>query len=311
MSVDSEIFTALHERNSQFVDGVGKIVPPEIQGNPEKIAEFIGAPYQEEKPLFYKSTDGSFVRANIRPLNDNSSVFANLAGELGEYNLTITSGNTMKEGTIVTVCSQLPDEYNITIGKEDLVKSFIVVSQTKKDKIPLAHLGVVRAINGATLRMSSEDMTIGELVKNVKKMVKEYAHSFNHLYKTEIENRQLKTYFGKCLGVDIRDLGKTQTVKREKIKIISTKTENMLSAIAESDVGAPGAQEIKDTVWGALQAVAYYGTFLKTVRDTQGTGSQVARAASNLIGDAARLKIQAYQLAVEFATKAAKPKKVA
>jgi len=50
-------------------------------------------------------------------------------------------------------------------------------------------------------------------------------------------------------------------------------------------------------VWGALNAVTYYATHAKTVRDTSGSGAAAARYASNLDGDAAALKARALVLA--------------
>jgi hypothetical protein len=55
------------------------------------------------------------------------------------------------------------------------------------------------------------------------------------------------------------------------------------------------------TLWGALNAVTYYATHQKTVRDTSGTGTEAARVASNLDGDAAKLKLKALAVAQQFA----------
>lgn len=59
------------------------------------------------------------------------------------------------------------------------------------------------------------------------------------------------------------------------------------------------------TAWGALNAVTYYATHVKGVRDSFGVGEGAARAASNLDGDAAVLKNRALMLAAAYTDKVA------
>jgi hypothetical protein len=72
----------------------------------------------------------------------------------------------------------------------------------------------------------------------------------------------------------------------------------MLTALKNAYVNAPGAAIAHGSMWGALNAVTYYGTHEKTVRDTAKDGDDAARTASNMFGDAGRLKARAQMLAL-------------
>jgi len=97
--------------------------------------------------------------------------------------------------------------------------------------------------------------------------------------------------------VNIADLGRMNANGK---KLVSTKTDNILKQLAASYSNAPGAAIATGTAWGAFNAVTYYATHLKTVRDTSESGENAARVASNLNGDAARLKVRALQLAASY-----------
>ena len=100
--------------------------------------------------------------------------------------------------------------------------------------------------------------------------------------------------------MNISDMDK---VNANGSKLISTKTQNILAQIMASYGNAPGAAMATGTAWGAFNAVTYYATHLKTVRDTSESGKEAARVASNLNGDAARLKVRALQLAASYSGK--------
>lgn len=302
------IVTAMLSQNSQYVDGMGRAIPEDVQGNPAKIAELVGASYQVEKrSVFFKNADGTFSKAPGREvLVRPDTVFAALQAELTEHNLSISYGTAIKGGSIITVCAQLPAEYDITVGKGDTVKSFLIVSTDYKAKGKMKAIkGTIRSVSGATLSTTLEESTITDLMKSMKETVKEESQTFNLLVQTEMSNKDITKYFASVLEVDIADLGKTE---KGGGKIVSTKTENILKGISQSYVNAPGAEQVKGTVWGALCAVTYYATHLKTVRDTTGSGVEVARAASNLTGDAGKLKARAFELALSYATRPSKAK---
>jgi hypothetical protein len=108
-------------------------------------------------------------------------------------------------------------------------------------------------------------------------------------------------YFADVLEIDIAELNAVDP--RTGKRVISTKSQNMLNALAVAYKNAPGAAMASGTVWGALNAVTHYATHDKTVRDTSDSGTDAARVASNLFGDAARLKARALMLAKQYANR--------
>lgn len=305
--MSKSIVTAMLSQNSQYVDGMGRIIPEDIRGNPSKIADTLGATYQVEKrPVFFKNADGTFSKAPGRDvLVRPDGVFSALQAELAEHDLKIAYGTAIKGGSLITVCAELPSEFDITVSKNDVLKSFLVVSSDYNSKHKArATKGSIRIVSGATLSSSLEDSTVADLMKGMKALIKDESQTFKLLFDTEMSNKDITKYFSACLDVDPADLGKVKAGN----KLISTKTENMLKAITQSYVNAPGADIGKGTVWGALQAISYYATHLKTVRDTTGSGVETARAASNLTGDANRLKVLALDLALSYATRPSKAK---
>lgn len=303
------IVTAMLSQNSQHVDGMGRVIPEDIRTNPSKIAEMVGATYHVEKrPVFFKNADGTFTKAPGREvLVRPDSVFAALQAELAEHDLKIAYGNAIKGGSLITVCAELPAEFDITVGKNgDTIKSFLIVSADYNSRHKSrATKGMIRTVSGATLSTSQDESTIADLMKGMKALIKDESQTFNLLFQTEMSNKDITKYFASVLDVDPTELGKTD---KSGNKVVSTKTENILKAITQSYVNAPGAELGKGTVWGALQAVCYYATHLKTVRDTSGSGVETARAASNLTGDANRLKQLALDLALSYATRPSKAK---
>jgi len=308
--MSKEIVEALLSQNSQYADGFGRIIPDDVKDNPGKIADLIGASYQvERRPVFFKNPDGSFTKAPGREvLVRPDTIFNALQTELAAHQLHISYGTTAKNGSVITVCAQLPSEYDIVVNKTDVLKSFLMLTTDYKSKGKIRALkGTFRVVSDATLTTTLDESTISDLMKNMGDIVKQESHTFNLMAQTEMTNSDLIKFFADSLDVDASDIGKIVDGK----KVISTKTENILKGITESYVSAPGADIAKGTVWGAYCAVLFYATKLKTVRDTTGTGAEMARAVSNLNGDAGKLKVKAYELAVAFCAKATKPKPAA
>jgi len=305
MSSTSNIFTALSVRNSQS-PGMGTPIPEDARKSPAKIAELIGASHQmEQRPVYFKNANGTFTKAPDRDvLIRPNTVFESLQKELGEFGLHIAYGTTSKQGSLITVVAELPSEFEYTVGRgNDLMKSFIVATLDFKNKGKArATKGTLRTLSGATISPTLDETTIEDLMRRMKDIIRDENQTFNLLAQTEISNQDIMKYFANVMDVNIADIGKI----KDGSKIVSTKTENILKGMSESYVNAAGANEAKGTVWGALNAVLFYATHLKTVRDTNGTGEGTARAASNLIGDAARLKVRALDLALQIATRPVK-----
>jgi Domain of unknown function (DUF932) len=288
-------------------DGLGKQIPADIKSSPDKIAELLGASHQvERRPVYFKSPDGSFHRAEGREvLVKPDSIFTRLTKELATNGLEIGYGTTVKSTNTVVVCSPLADTYNFSVGKGDTLRLYLNTIADYNPSHPMrANLVVMRESNAATLSLNpTVEQSIADVMKGLAATIKETKQAFEFFNKTAISARELEKYFSAVIGIDSKDIGKKD---RTGSKLISTKTENILKMLNESYSNAPGSEVGRGTVWGALQAVCYYATHLKTVRDTSGAGVLLARSASNLIGDADKLKTKAMDLALGLATRPAR-----
>ena len=111
---------------------------------------------------------------------------------------------------------------------------------------------------------------------------------------TVITDKDVDRYFCDVLEINPSQLDHVQPDGKP---VVSTKSKNMLAALQSAYQSAPGSEAGHGTVWGALNAVTYYATFQKTVRDTSGTGTYTARFASNIEGDSSAMKARAFLLA--------------
>ena len=237
------------------------------------------------------------------------AVFSSLLEELNAHKLSIGYGSASRGGSLVTVCAPLPEEYDFTVGSNlDTIKSFLVISTDYKGSDrAVATKGGLRAISNSTFSLSMAESSIDDLMKNMKSIIKAEKEAFERLLELPMPNKDIQKYFCGLLGVNLTDIGKTG---KDGAKIVSTKTENILTGLSQSYADAKGSELVKGTAFGAYCAVLYYATHLKTVRDTSDSGTDVARATSNLIGDANRMKVDAYELIMAYANRPAKAAKM-
>ena len=144
-------------------------------------------------------------------------------------------------------------------------------------------------------------MELAALITDAKSAVEIEKQLVLRMASTPATNADVVQYFADVLEIDIAELNAVDP--RTGKRVISTKSQNMLNALAVAYKNAPGAALVTGTVWGALNAVTHYATHDKTCRDTSDSGADAARVASNLFGDAARLKARALMLAGQYANR--------
>jgi len=254
-----------------------------------------------------------------------TDLFEAFRDELAANNLTISHGAVLRGGADIVVCAMLPEEFDINVGAKkkkggDKVKSYITASTGYAGRGTIVTKGGIRvvcantlaaAITNATqtdmirtIRASTqlETYSISDMIARVKTLVDAERTTYNQLANTQMSDTDVKRFFADVLEVNIKDLG---TFDKNGKKMVSTKTENILTAMLEAYNNGPGAAQIMGTAWAGLNAVTFYATHQKTTRDTSGSGPDAARVAANLNGDAAKLKLRALSLAAAYAEKVA------
>lgn len=266
-------------------------------------------------------SDNRYHVTNRQPID----IFEAFRDELAINNLEISHAAVLRGGADIVVCAKLPSEFDISVGKgssklRDVIHNYVTASTgyaghgTRCTKSGLrvvcanTHAANIQDAEAKdrlrTIRASTllETDSIANLIKQVKTLVDAERATFDAMANAKMSDTDIARFFADVLEVNVADLGK---VNANGSKLVSTKTQNILTALASSYANAPGAAMATGTAWGAFNAVTYYATHLKTVRDTSESGENAARVASNLNGDAARLKVRALQLAASYAGKVA------
>lgn len=317
--------------------GLGQVIPSDIARDPRAIAALLGADYTvSKKPCFYQTPAGEFkpvsgrevlVRddtgAMLEVVSDNRYHVANrqpvdmleaFRDELAANHMEISHAAVLRGGSQIAVCAYLPKDMDFSVGANDLVKNYVTLSTgyDKKHGTKATH-GTIRVVCANTLAASlrqGEDSgkletirastqileleTLKDLLVDVQNRISVERVTFDRLANSRLSSDQVSRYFADVLEINIDKLG---TFKADGSKAISTKSENMLRELAAAYSSAPGAGSASGTAWGALNAVTYYATHVKTVRDMTNSGADAARVASNLNGDAAKLKLRALEIA--------------
>lgn len=293
----------------------------------------------DAKPAYYKDDSGNFVRikgaaAQVRSDNgkalsltsDNRyhtvnrqpiDVLEAFRDDFAKQSLRMTHAASLLGGSLIVCAAVMPKEFDIVVGKGDRVQSFVTLS-TGYDKKhgTKATKGTIRVVCWNTLMASINEADSRRTLKTIRASTElEFdslkglidkvrdLHAVERERYTELANRkisdvELLRYFADVLEIRVEDLGK---VDANGDKLVSTKSENMLTALKNAYVSGRGAAVSSGSYWGALNAVTHYGTHDKTVRDMHEAGEDAARLASNLFGDAARLKARALKLALNRA----------
>jgi hypothetical protein len=262
-------------------------------------------------------------------------IFEAFRDQLAAENLTISHAAILAKGARVAVCAMLPADHSFTVGAnpDDRVDQYLTLSTGYDGKHGTRRsTGSIRVVCENTLEFSiAEAMRAGKLrgisasqklqadtlarmvagmagdveragdgkglhatIAAAARAAKSQRDLFNAMANQVISAVDLARFFGDVLQIDISQLNQVQPDGRP---VISTKSKNMISALAAAYDTAPGSKWAHGNVWGALNAVTYYATHAKTCRDTHGAGAAAARYAANLDGDAAALKARALVLA--------------
>jgi phage/plasmid-like protein (TIGR03299 family) len=318
--------------------GLGQEIPADMANDPRAIAKLCGANFTVEKrECYFKSAEGTYKAARgkdvlvrtdtdrmLSVVSDNRyhvtnrqpvDIFEAFRDELAQNNLTISHGAVLRGGADIVVCALLPSEFDIVVGNGDRIKQYVTASTGYNGhgtRVTKSGYRVVCANTHAaniadaeakdkirTIRASTqlERDSIANLIVDVKKLVDAERATFDAMANTRMSNEDVARYFADVLEFNIADLNRTNANGK---KLVSTKTQNIVNQLLASYANAPGADMAMGTAWGAFNAVTYYATHLKTVRDTSGSGESAARVASNLNGDAAQMKLRALQLAASY-----------
>jgi phage/plasmid-like protein (TIGR03299 family) len=290
-------------------------------------------------PCFYRAADGSYraldnrevlVRddtgAALEVVSENRyhvdnrqpvDILEAFRDELAANRMEISHAAVLRGGSQIAVCAYLPSSMDFTVGKSDVVKNYVTLSTGYDGKHGTkATMGNIRVVCANTLAYSIADATktgkietirastqiletttLAALLQNVQHLVNSECKTFDALANRQMSSDEVSRYFADVLEINIADLGKYKA--DGKTKLISTKSENMLRELASAYSSAPGAGMAAGTAWGALNAVTYYATHVKTTRDMYSAGADATRVASNLNGDAAKLKLRALQMAAQ------------
>lgn len=316
--------------------GIGLAIPENIAKDPKKIAKLLKADWTvKSRPAFYKTEGGKFAPATgfaAQVRSDTGDVLSLTSSDryhvqnrqpvdvleafrddLAKENLTISHAAVLRGGRIIAVSALLAPDFHVRVGKSDTIKTYATLS-TGYDKQhgTKASITGTRVVCMNTLEMSlsearrsgklavirastkMEEYALKDLLQNAYTVTRAEKSRYDAMLNKKLTDVEVQRYFADVLEINIADLGKTD---RQGHALISTKSENMLKALTEAYKNAPGAKSASGTAWGALNAVTYYATHEKTIRDTNEDGAQAARVASNMFGDAARLKARALSIA--------------
>ena len=319
---------------------LGRPIPDEYRHDPDKMAEIAGVDYTVEKrECYYRLDDGTYVPApgkDVVVRSDTQEFFSvvsdtkyNVIGRHGRdliaafeedlraNRVSISHICALNNGADIVVSAKLPIQK--TVGAKhlnDSIQYYITLMtgfaghSTQAMKTEVRALcantraqalnrakenGTLRNIRAST-RIQAGDLR--DLIESAQQEIETDAVIYDALANASMSPDQVMRYFADVLEINVEDLGRTD---KQGKKLISTKSENIIKALSAAYIRAPGAQEAHGSAWGMLNAVTYYATHEKTVRDTTGSGEEATRIASNLFGDAATMKRRAYELAQQYA----------
>lgn len=313
--------------------GIGVAIPAEIRKEPAKIAALCGATWTVVQHPIYIRHNGCYLKIgdyaaqvrsdNMRTLCVSSSnryhtdnrqpvdVFEAFRDALAADQLEISHAAIHRGGDLISVCATLPETAEVA---GDEIRRFVTLA-TGYDKAngTKALDTTIRVVcdntyaaamaeAGATghyksVRASTkivDKSTLVHMIESARQGGLRTIEKFNQLANLKLTNEQVTRIFADVLEIDVSKLGQKD---REGNKLISTRAENALKALADSYRSAPGA--VQGNAWGAFNAVTHYATHVKTCRDTSGDGADVARLTSNLFGDAQAMKARAMALLME------------
>jgi len=282
-------------------------------GNYVQIPDYAAQTRSDTGDALSITSDNRYHTTNRQPMD----VLEAFRDDFAKQSLRMTHAASLMGGSLIVCAAVMPKEFDIVVGKGDRLQSFVTLS-TGYDKKhgTKATKGTIRVVCWNTLMASIyaamkqrtiktvrastelEFDTLKGLIDKVRDLHAEERVRYTELANREVGDAELLRYFADVLEIRVEDLGK---VDRNGDKLVSTKSENMLTALKTAYVSGRGAAVAHGSMWGALNAVTHYATWDKTVRDMQGDGKNSAKVTSNLFGDAGRLKARALELALKRA----------
>ena len=294
------------------------------------IARLVGADFKVEKrPCYYKAKNGKLIEAtnrNVIVRADNDHMLS--IASVNRYNLDFCQPKDLisaideelraerlepshiavfHNGADIVISCVLPDEYDIHLAKKDTIKRYLSLIKGYNGRALSCLIGDVRIFCQNTIQWATAEAKRGGTIKSIKASTLMTADSiktmmeqvrilaapkgeeYKLMAKTKMSDTDVDQFFSNVLKLE-----------HKKLDLVSTKMKTILEKLSNAYESAPGADVGRGTVWGALNAVTYYATHQKYVRDTGREGANQARLASNLYGDAANLKLRALELAQQF-----------
>lgn len=254
------------------------------------------------------TSDTRYHVANRQPCD----VFEAFRDELNSHGFEISHAAVLRGGGVIAVSAIMPPEYDVIVGKGDRLRSYTTLSTgydlkhgSKSTKgtirvvcantLAASILAASKTDQIRTIRASTEMEfdSLAKLVAEAKTLQAAEYKAFNEMANRKMAADEVARYFADVLEINIADLDKKNVNDK---RLVSARAQNMLASLTRAYKEAPGATIAHGTAWGALHAVTYYATHEKGVRDTTGDGTECTRTASNMTGDAAKLKARALQL---------------
>lgn len=315
------------------IGGEGKFgieIDPAQGRDPAAVLDMIGANYAVEKRLIYTMNDRamydavpntsaqvrvdngrvlSLVSNNrynvVQPLQYAEAALASLTA----VGLVIDRAWNLGGGRALMFGARLPAEYNLVVGEDDVTVNYIYVG------------------GGYNKKLASFAFTQGERIACLNQLAAALARGskggrlFSVPHQSLFDGRLLAAalgLFGKELAVQSKVFNTLAGYKvtKDKVdqyfaKLLNLKTDQKVSKITENKLQAltatfhegPGSslKSARGTAYGLLQAVTHFVTHQAATKDTDGDGSDKARAFSGTFGGGAVLKQRALQMAMQMA----------
>lgn len=261
-------------------------------------------------------------------------IIAAFRDEFATNRMEMSHAAILKGGSIVTACALLDPALDLVVGKGDRVRRYVTLSTGYDTKngtlrtdgglrvvcVNTWEMSIQQAMADSKLTkfsasrklapgelaklVSGEDKgdaletapgSIGCLVTSIEKRAQLEQRTYDEMANRAMSAADVLRYFSDVLEVNVDQLDKKHADGRP---MVSDKMQGLIKTLTAAYHNAPGAAIAQGSVWGALNAVTYYSTHQKPIRDTKGDGNESARVASNFFGDAKRLKARALQLAM-------------
>ncbi|MGH9608033.1 MAG: DUF932 domain-containing protein [Bryobacteraceae bacterium] len=327
---------AFHAQDGAGWTGLGIALDADTAKDPAKIAQAIGLTWTVKAEPLYRKIDNEKV---FRPIpsyvaqvrsdtgatlsitskdryhtknRQPADIIEAFRDDFAKESLRMTHAASLMGGGLIVCCAVMPPEFDVIVGKNDRLQSFITLS-TGYDKLhgTNASKGTLRVVCKNTLMASMaraddkrqlrtirastalEHHSLKDLIEHVRELQEVEREKYSELANAKLSSTEVARYFADVLEFNIEDLGKKD---KQGYKLVSTRTENNLQALKDAYLKGPGAAAIQGTKWGALNAVTYYATHERTVRDTHEDGADAARVTSSLFGSAAQMKARALSL---------------